>query len=297
VEPSTVVASFLARWQGQAPSDAGELERCLLALHARGQAAWPRVAVAAADFAAFVGERAATDAAALPALERLQAEDLYLTCGCVRGQADALAAFDAQLMTRVPLYIASLRLSETVLDEVRQLLRHKLFTGEGGAPGKVAHYNGSGALDSWLRVTAMRAALNLLAAEKSHTPLDEAEGVGELLAPGDDPELDWIKARYRATFGQALRQSFQRLSQRDRNLLRFQFLDGMTPARVGSVYGVHRTTVMRWVAEAQEQLFTHTHQILCSELKMSAQECDSLLELVRSRLDMTLRTLFKSEAN
>jgi RNA polymerase sigma-70 factor (ECF subfamily) len=293
---ATVVTSFLSRWRGQSAGDEAALARELVALHARAQAAWPGVRVAVEDFAAFVGARAATDLAPLPALAQLQADDLYLACGCARGQADAIAAFDGQLLTRVPMYIASLRQPEAVIDEVRQLLRHKLFVGDDGSSGKITSYSGRGALDSWLRVSAMRAALNWLAAQKDHAPLDEAEGVSELLAPGDDPELDWIKARYRATFGQALKQSFQRLSQRDRNILRFQFLDRVTPARIGNVYGVHRTTVMRWLAEAQEQLFTHTHQILCDELRVSAQDCDSLLSLVRSRMDITLRTLFRSEA-
>ena len=143
----------------------------------------------------------------------------------------------------------------------------------------------------------MRTALNLLAAEKTHASLDEErDGVSEMFAPGDDPELDYIKARHRASFTRALRQSFQGLSQRDRNLLRFGFLDRLTPERIGSIYGVHRTTVMRWLVDAQEQMLQRTRELVGDELGVTPEECDSLFGLVRSRIDVTLRSLFRTEA-
>jgi RNA polymerase sigma-70 factor (ECF subfamily) len=295
---SPLVKSFLARWAGTPPADDQELHRLLTALHERGRAAWPTVAIDPLDFAAFVGERAASDVEARLAVERLRAEDLYLVCGCARRQPGAMAAFDAHLFARVPVFVARLRLSESVLDELRQILRHRLFVSEHDRPAKILTYKGAGALEGWMRIAATRAALNLIAAEKANASIeDEAENVSQMLAPGEDPELDWMKAQYRDAVVRALRQSFQQLSHRDRNLLRFQFLDRLTPARIGNIYGVHRTTAMRWLAEAQDAMLRYTRQLLGDELGISPAECDSVLGLVRSRIDVTLRSLFRSHAS
>lgn len=289
-----LVGGFLARWKGRGSPDDDALSAELGSMYARGRVAWPLVIVAPAEYAGFVGERAPAELAAAAAAARLCAEDLYLACGCALGNAHAMAALNDRLLALVPACLSTLRLSAADIDETRQLLRQKLFVGDGGAP-RILAYEGRGALESWLRVVATRTALNLLAATKIHAPLDDApDRVGELVAPGD-PELDYIKARYRVAFAKALRGSFKLLSERDRNLMRFQYLDRLTLEHMGSIYGVHCTTVHRWLAAAHEQMFSGTRALAREALGVSADECDSLLELVRSRLDVTLRSLLGAE--
>ena len=67
----------------------------------------------------------------------------------------------------------------------------------------------------------------------------------------------------------------------------------MTPARIGTMYAVHRTTVMRWLASAEEALLAATRANLTARLGLSSAECDSLIALVRSRLDLTFDSVLR----
>src|SRR4030095_7075660 len=113
---------------------------------------------------------------------------------------EALEIFDQRFLARMPVYLSALTLTSHAIDDVRQALRDKLMIASPGPP-KIVQYTGRGALDSWVRVVAVRTALNLLAAEKPHQSLDETT-----LAPaGGDVERGFIQSRYRRHFTLALR--------------------------------------------------------------------------------------------
>src|SRR5262249_8622122 len=144
-------------------------------------------------------------------------------------------------------------------------------------------------------VAALRTVLNLLEAEKPHEPLQTtAEAVSAGIPPGADLELDYIRVRYRDTFVSAFQATLATLSDRERNLLRLQYVKDLTTERIGRMYGVHRTTAMRWISTAQEHLLQGIRGALMKQLRISDSECDSLLKLVRSRLPETLPALLNS---
>jgi RNA polymerase sigma-70 factor (ECF subfamily) len=81
-------------------------------------------------------------------LRSLVAPDLYLACACLLRVPQALAAFDAELLTRVPSYLTSIDTAPHFVDEVMAILRARLLVGRNDARPRIADYTGRGALAS-----------------------------------------------------------------------------------------------------------------------------------------------------
>jgi len=271
------------------------LDPALVDFWERGRAAWPTVALAAAELAEYLEALRPEEAPLGAWLSERRAADLFLACACARAVPRALGAFDAAYLSKIGLYLGSLRPTPELCADTRQELLEKLFVGGVDRAPKIRQYTGRGALEGWVRVTALRAALNLLDAARVGEPwLDEAGEVARAVAPGADPELELILARYKDEFVASFREAMASLSRRDRNVLRFTFIEGLTPARIGIVYGVHRTTAMRWVEAAQEAVLTGTRARLRERLRLSPSECDGIFAVVKSRIHVTLTTLLKT---
>jgi len=292
--PCGLAPSFLTTWRGSAPGSVDALEAALVEMHAEGHRAFPDVDLDAADLAAHAGERARTDVSAAEAASELRAADLFLACACTRGSPAAVRAFDGTLMARVPLYLRPLRVSSDVEEETRQTLLVRLLVAAPGAEPRIAQYQGRGALGAWVRVSALRTAL-VVADQRQRAAVIEDEGAAIAGAVGeqDDPDLLFLKASLREPFRVAFRAAIAELSQRDRALLRFAFVEGLPPEPIGKLYGVHRTTVMRWLDAARAAVLAGTRSRLATALQLLPGE--DLFELVRSRFDVTLTSLLRTD--
>jgi RNA polymerase sigma-70 factor, ECF subfamily len=291
----TPASSFASAYRGSLPAAAEALDAALSTLWERGRAAWPGVELDAAVLAAYLGERAPPDVAPPAWLGQLDAADVFLACACAEGLPRAVHAFDAAFLGKLPAYLRKLRPTPELVAETKQELLEKLFVGSPERPPKIRLYRGTGALEGWVRVTALRVALNLLEAGRAgEAALDEVDAMARAVAPGCDPELEFMKASYRGEFVAAFREAMSSLPPRDRNLLRFTFVERLTPAGVGAIYGVHRTTAMRWIDAAQEDVVTRTRSRLMARLRLSPSECDGIFALVRSRIQVTLGSLLKA---
>jgi RNA polymerase sigma-70 factor, ECF subfamily len=200
--------------------------------------------------------------------------DLELARRCGRGEPEALAEFERAHLSQVPLFLA--RTHPELADEVMQSLRHKLFVDK-----KIQEYSGRGPLGGWLRVVAMRTAVDLARAERPVRAELTAEAI-------DSPELQVMKARYLPDLKTALSESLRELTSEDRNLLRLHFLEGLTLEQIGKLFAVNRSTVFRWLGATREKLFMEARRRLREKLGVSDGEFDSLAQLVRSRLDLSL---------
>jgi RNA polymerase sigma-70 factor (ECF subfamily) len=298
LNPNLPLASSFhaARVHPASPSgDDGALEAALADFVARGRAAWPGVELEASALAAYLGERAPAEGDAVAWIAEVRAGDMFLACACACGLPAALRAFDAAFLGKMDLYLRALRPTPEVVAETAQILREKLFVGVRGEPPKIRLYEGRGSLEGWVRVSAVRSALNLIASEKAAAPRsDDAEELARTMLPTSDPELALVRARYAESFLAAFREAIASLSPRDRALLRATFLERLTPARVGAMYGVHRTTVMRWIESAHEQLLTRTRAILAERLHVSPSECDRIVSLVKTGIDASLSSLLRT---
>jgi RNA polymerase sigma-70 factor (ECF subfamily) len=270
--------------------DPAGLARQLQAVLDRARAAWPDLDLPADAFLAHLFERLAGDAP--PALEELRAGDLYLACGCALGDRAAIEAFEAQLFPVVDAAVGRMNLPRSTIDDVKQILRRELFVAQAGEPPKIASYDGRGDLRAWLRVTSVRTALKVLRKQRREVPLEQ-ERLLALPGHSEDAELEYMKRAYRGAFKEAFQEALASLPDRQQNLLRQQFLDGLTIDQVSALYRVHRATAARWMAAAREALLNETRARLTQRVQVSVRECDSIMRLVQSQLDITLRGLFK----
>jgi RNA polymerase sigma-70 factor (ECF subfamily) len=160
----------------------------------------------------------------------------------------------------------------------------------GDQPPRIAGYSGRGPLGAWVRVAALRTAIDLV---RRREPTVDAQAVARAPAPDVDPEAALLRARYQGEYETALRAALAMLTARDRSLLRMYFVDGLTVERIGVVYRVHRATVSRWIFAARSQLLDETYRLLGERLRLSASEFASLAALVQSRLDLSLSGILK----
>ncbi|WP_394828628.1 sigma-70 family RNA polymerase sigma factor [Pendulispora albinea] len=168
-------------------------------------------------------------------------------------------------------------------------MRQRILVGSEGAGPKLAEYRGRGALRRWLRVVAVRTALNLVDRPERGLPMSDRSW--ERFPAPDDLELAYFRTLYRAEFDRALRDAAARLTPRERLLLRQSFIDGWTIDDLGSHYHVHRATASRWLLQARERLVTMTRELLMERLRCSRSRLESALALVRSELHISLSSL------
>src|SRR5262249_13616519 len=187
-----------------------------------------------------------------------------------------------RVLAKVETWIARVGRDAPLVDETRQLLRARLL-----AESRLSSYSGRGPLEAWLRVGAVRAALEIVKKER-----DPGHGEAqELEAPGLDPELALLKRKYGAELHAAFAQALGALSTDHRNVLRLHYLDGLTIAEVGRTYKLSRATAARRLADARAAIIAGTDASLKERLSIDTAEADSLLEFVRSQLDPTLAKL------
>lgn len=293
-----LVSSFQRARGGGGEAGADEaLEAALVDFARRGAAAWPGVPLDAAALAAYLGARAPADAAPIAWLGEVRAGDLFLAGACSAGLPEALRAFEAAFLAPMAAHLRALRPTAELVAETRQELLEKLFVGTRGGPPKILQYEGRGALGAWVRVAAVRAALNIIEAEKAgRAHVNEADELARALVPDGDPEIELVRKSYETEFLSAFREAMAGLSRRDRALLRFVFIERLTPARVGAMYGVHRTTVLRWIEAAEEEVLKKTRARMSERLRISPSECERVFTLVKSRMDVSLGSLLKTPA-
>lgn len=221
-------------------------------------------------------------------------EDLYLACACVNRDAAALAIVEERYLPDVDGALRKMGLTRDRIDDTKQGLRRLLFVGDETTPPRIGEYRGSGELRAWMRVTAMRAALKLLRKGSRDVPAGDA-AILEARAQEDDPELAYMKATYRAAFKTAFQEALESLQPRERTLLKQQLVDGLGIDELGTLYEVHRATAARWLQAAREKLLVRTRRMFMLRARISSDECESIMRLVRSQLDVSLQRRLANE--
>lgn len=222
-------------------------------------------------------------------LDGLHVDELQLAFACACACPRALAAFEARFVQAlVGERLGRVRLAPHEVEEVRQQLREDLLL-DRGQGARILQYSGRGELAGFVRVSAIRIALKLASRRDRPGTHDDAELDG--LSLERDPELAFVKDAYRPAFSAAFRDAIERLDGRERLLLRQQVVDGLSIDALGTLYGVHRSTVARWLVTARENLLALVRSAFASRLAVPAPELESLFGLLHSRLDLSLRSV------
>ncbi|HVM69114.1 MAG TPA: sigma-70 family RNA polymerase sigma factor [Gaiellaceae bacterium] len=286
---SESLARLFAESAGLDPDGADALAGKIDGALGAARAAWPTIAMAPETFARHLGRHARSAGAPAAYLESVHAADLYLACAACEHDRAALAAFEEHFMARVPEYVMRVRVGRDVVDEVQQKLRERLvMPGADDAPPKLAEYSGKGALGGWLRVTAVRTALNHLRSSASSSP---ARAGAEELAVSGDPELAYVKEHAKDLLGDAFKRVLGGLDAKERSILRLHYIEGLTMDQLAHLYKTPRSTIARRVSDARQQLLAATEALLRDERRLSASAVASVIRQARSQLDVTISRL------
>jgi RNA polymerase sigma-70 factor (ECF subfamily) len=292
--PSTLT-ELLQRARGVAtsPLAAPELDAVLIDLIDAARDANPAIDVPLEAFLGYVAERL-PDGASLPAaLHALHSADLYLACACVRGDAGAIAAFDERCLRCLDRVLPRMGVAADLLAEIKQELRSRLLVGDGQPPRpKIVDFAGRGDLRGWVRVIAVREVLQRRQRARREVPVEDGELL-ERIATGGNPALDRAKQLYREEFQDAFQRALQALPDRERTLLRQHYLDGLTIDELGALYRTHRSTAARLIARARLVVLEATRARMMARLEVPPADLDSILRLIRSQIDISLRILHR----
>lgn len=215
------------------------------------------------------------------------AGDLYLACACAQGVPAALEAFETAFGAMLKRAVARVDSSDAFVSDAMQALREHLLVGESDEPPRIASYGGRSALGTWLKIVAVRRAMNLRR-RKSDAPHEPLSAAAAALAHTMSPELGLLRARYKERFEDALRAAVRGLSARHRDLLRLHLVERRSIDGVAATYCVSRATAARWVAAAREALLEKTRLLFREQTGVTDSEFVSIVRALQSELDVSI---------
>jgi RNA polymerase sigma-70 factor, ECF subfamily len=265
----------------------------LIAQWQAARAAWPDLAIGPERFAHELARRIGTldsAEATRAAVESARGGDVYFAIACCDGDARAIGQLDELVGRELRHAAGKLHASSDQIAEVHADLRRVLLVEDDARRAALREYAGRGDLRGYVRVMATRALIRAINRGRREIAVDDTEFFDRVL-PTDDPELSILRAQYRETVDAALRAALTALDDRSRALLRYQLIDGWSIDQIGKLYGVHRATAARWLADARDVLGTGIRAELAARLRVDPDEVDSIVRLVQSRVDMSLDRL------
>lgn len=281
---------FAASWTAPLPNDLGVR---LVALCQQAHHMYPVLAIDDRELVAAIAARAGR-LADESYLDRCRPGDLALAIMGSRGSEPAIAELERAYRMTIDSTCRRFAGGAHSADDLKQILRSKLFVAGPGKLPKIADYAGQGYLENWLRVTAVRVFLDL--GKRKDRAREARAGDDDVLAlpqPGD-LALDIAKAEYRAAVTTAMHDAARQLEPGDRHLLRQHLVAGLSIDQLGAVLGIHRATAARRITRAREQLVAHTRRELARRLHLESHELDEVIGLVMSRLDVSIGKLLET---
>lgn len=213
------------------------------------------------------------------------AADLALCQACAAGDAAAIAELERRHFGEVDHALRKLDRQGDLVDEIKQVMREKLFTGQ--APG-IASYRGTGPLGRWIQVVATREALMWLRKHRR-----DARREADLAGMTRDHDLAVLRREYRAEFERAFADALAERTAKERNLLYYHLVGRLSIDRIGAIYRVHRVTAFRWLRDAREALVARTRALLAERMRLGGDELESLLRLVQSRASVSVERILR----
>ncbi len=222
------------------------------------------------------------------ALAELQIEDLATALLAATGQARAIERMEREIFREVPSFVRRIDASPSFGEEIQQAVRIRLIMPNEAGRTRLLDYKGKGPLGGWVRVTAIRLALNLKNASRREGEFDEFKDV-----PVNFSSLDGriVRAQLAAPAKLAISEALGSLEPELRASLRLYYGQGLSIDQVGELLGVHRATAARWIQKARERMESDIKRRLTEKLGTRPGEIGPLLELLTSRMDISISAL------
>ncbi|MFO0631483.1 MAG: sigma-70 family RNA polymerase sigma factor [Nannocystaceae bacterium] len=261
-----------------------ELAEALAQAWHQASARWPAIPLSPTLLGEAIAFAVGGEADATAAIRSLRIGELWLACACVEGQRAALAELERILASLRPTLLR-MGVGEAGADELLQLQRARLLGDNAGRPPALRSFRARGDLRKWIKVGLVRDAVRALRRDRNG-PDDDA--VDRLIDTDADPELHAMRQGYRDRFREAFAQALAELEPRDRTVLRHHVVDELNIDEIGALYRVHRATAARWLVRIRESLYDQTRRTLLRTLQLTPSEFDSVMRLIRSRLDASI---------
>jgi RNA polymerase sigma-70 factor, ECF subfamily len=253
------------------------------------QRTFPTLCLPPDVFVAYLRERLPPDLPPTIALRRMHTSDLYLACACAHGHADAIAVFEERCLGQLDRALSRIGIDRDMVAEVKQEIRHRVLVGDGDH-AEIVDFSGRGDLRGWVRVMGTHQALQRQCRARREQPTEDDE-LWQHLVSVEPPTFDHVKEIYRREFKRAFETALRALPHREKTLLRQHYLDGATLDELAVLYRVHRATAARVLGRAREMVLAATRDRLMSELDVPPHELDSVLRMIWSRIEFSLRAL------
>lgn len=248
---------------------------------------WPALRTRRAEFEAWLEAKAPRST-----WGELNVEDLGLSFLALCGERAAVAEVERRLQ-RVGRPAAARRGDDDFIDEVLQQARQRLLVG--GPRARLQAYRGQGALVQYLKAVVTSVSVDLARSRKPREESDDDAALEQASGRGPGAESRLVHLTHRAHFTKAFKAALAKLSAEERTWLRMRFVDGLSIDGVGTAFGVHRTTAMRWLEKAQQSLLKETRRQLAEELELPPRELESLMRTLRPSLAENLSRLLPKQ--
>jgi RNA polymerase sigma-70 factor (ECF subfamily) len=218
------------------------------------------------------------------------AADLYLACACLHDVGGAHEAFDQKYRPVSDRACLGIDDSHEFADEVWQRLTVSLFVARQGEEPKIRLYLGKAPLAHWLIVTAKREALKVKTRGPEIREVD-SKHLENVFIDAGSPAFLALEEKARAEAKIAFREAVAALPDPLREMLLLSAVHGWSGRQIGEKYGVHQTTVSRNLATVRALILDHVRARLRENLDLSDTACNSLINAVKSQLDLSFPEL------
>jgi RNA polymerase sigma-70 factor (ECF subfamily) len=237
--------------------------------------AWPSFHISDEDFAQHLRERMDPQRDPAAALSELRASDLYLACGCARGDERARAALESVYFPDAAALIGTINPSASFTAQVLDQLKAALYGPGNRADGQVRidEYRGRGSLRGWIQIVAMRLA-HLRYAEFSQPDQIDHLAIAAVVA---DPALMRVRIHcgadsFAALLKQAIAQATAKMSAQDRNLLRWHLVENVSLRKIAFVRRQPLAFVAHTYAQLTSQMQIDLHHFLCGQTGLAPED-------------------------
>ncbi|MCH9688136.1 MAG: hypothetical protein K0V04_42285 [Deltaproteobacteria bacterium] len=267
----------------------------LQALWSAARAQHPMLGVDAAQYFQYLAQRC--DRADVgDFIHQLDGPQLYLALACAHGDDRAVRRFEHEYFEEVRTGASRLRCAPDELDEITQRVREALFGAAPDGRAKLVHMTGRGDLRALVRLVALRAGISLRR-RQGRLPADGGDGLVDVARLGDSPSLMLVKREHRERFVVALRAALATLDAKPRTVLRLREVDGLSQARLATMYRVDRSTITRWLTRARTDVLAETRRQLTALYGVGHHDFDSFVDVIRSNFAASIHRMLDEAAS
>ncbi len=214
-------------------------------------------------------------------------QDDYVRLSCLAQRPGSWEVLDAEYIQ--PLRASVLRVSESSEAADLALQRFRVLLAEPSS--KLAAYRPVGSFRAWMRVVAVRTALEV-SRESRRRAAREDELTDRLAQLTTGPEARYARAEINAELRRALCVAVRALPTEERLALRLHLVSRWNISQIGRTLSVHRSTAARMLVAARNKVKEAMRAELSRRKGAAFDDTGEAWSELPSRLDLSLTQLF-----